>query len=475
MNSSNQGMTFDASPVAQTSPVPSQATGSGMTFDSAPVSSPVAVTMPPASAAQPPSASVAEMNAITQPTTLSGKVERWAQNVSDDLKYGTDLTGIGTVLKKMGAHGVYSGNPEAVGDFVASLPLGLAKVVQGAAELPQSGKRWQGTKNVVSGGLQASTLPLSFAAPEGAEVASVGLGKAGDVAGSAVNAAKRPFSLKAVQEALSNAKEGIGQELENNLARIQGDWHQSVRDLFDSVAQEAGVQPKPAQSLNDVAANVSAAIRAKASSLYKQLDQAIGGTRFQVFDQQLENVKRALRNSAGIDPDADGRLVERINQLEDAKAAALNQAKAAGVDPNLIHEANATHTQAMALEDLSKHLRASMEGLRSDVGTTATKAAPEALNPAKLAPRVNRLYNTGRLQQAIGDDHADELLEAAETAKQRAKDAALEAVRQKEAAEANAARHSANAKLRRTVAGTAVGAALGGYPAYELLRHILQE
>jgi hypothetical protein len=55
----------------------------------------------PSSASQP--APMATMSAIPQPTTVSGRVERWAQNVSDDLKYGTDLTGIGTVLKKMGA------------------------------------------------------------------------------------------------------------------------------------------------------------------------------------------------------------------------------------------------------------------------------------------------------------------------------------------------------------------------------------
>ncbi|MGA7524257.1 MAG: hypothetical protein WBW84_17535 [Acidobacteriaceae bacterium] len=477
-------MTFDASPVAQATPVPSQpapASGNGgMTFDASPVSSPITVSAP-AGATTP--APVATMSAIPQPTTVSGKVERWAQNVADDLKYGTDLTGVGTVLKKMGAHGVYSGNPEAVGDFVASLPLGLAKVVQGAAELPQSGKRWQATKNLVSGGLQAATEPTAFVAPEEtplskegllndmAGLASKGASKAGELVGDTANAAKRPFSLKAVQEALQNSKASVQQGLQDTLTGIQQNWHQSVRDLFDSVAKEAAVQPKPAQSLNDIAANTAAAIKAKASALYRQLDQAVGGTRFQTFDEQLQNVKRALRNSAGIDPDADGRLVERVNTLEDAKAAALEQAKAAGVDPNLINEANATHRQGMALEDLSKHLRASMEGLRADVGTAATKAAPEALNPTKLSPRLNRMYNTGRLQQAIGDDHADELLEASEAAKQRAKDAASEAAQKAESAQADATRKAANVNLRRYVAT----AALGGIPGFELLRHLLGE
>jgi hypothetical protein len=186
------------------------------------------------------------------------------------------------------------------------------------------------------------------------------------------------------------------------------------------------------------------------------LDQAIGGnTRFQTYDEQLQNVKRALRNSAGIDPDADGRLVERINQLEDAKAAALEQAKVKGVDPDLINTANATHRQAMALADLDKHIKASMEGLRSDVGSASTKAAPETLNPTKLSTRLNRMFGTGRLQQAVGD-HADDLLEAAETAKQRARDAAEVAALQTEKAQSAAQRQASNVKIARYVAGSAL-------------------
>src|SRR5580700_7388603 len=64
-----------------------------------------------------PVQTTATISAIHEPTTFLGKFGRWAENVSNDMKYGTDETGIGTVLKKMGAHGVYMGNPEAVGDF----------------------------------------------------------------------------------------------------------------------------------------------------------------------------------------------------------------------------------------------------------------------------------------------------------------------------------------------------------------------
>lgn len=102
------------------------------------------------------------------PKGFLDSAKQWAENVQNDIKHGTDITGIGTVLKKLGAHGVYSGNSQAVGDFMASMPLGLARVGQGAAEVPQ-GQLWQGTKDIVGGGLQAATMPSAFAAPEASE------------------------------------------------------------------------------------------------------------------------------------------------------------------------------------------------------------------------------------------------------------------------------------------------------------------
>lgn len=118
-------------------------------------------------AAQP---QVGSISAVPEPDSVGGKLSRWAQNVSDDIKYGTDITGAGAILKKMGARGVYAGNSSAVGDFMGSLPLGLARATKGAGE----GPTWQGTKDVVGGLAQAATIPSSFIAPEAAETAASG-------------------------------------------------------------------------------------------------------------------------------------------------------------------------------------------------------------------------------------------------------------------------------------------------------------
>jgi len=105
-----------------------------------------------------------------KPTGFMDSVAKWADNVSNDIKYGTDVTGIGTVLKKMGAHGVYNGNPEALGDYMASLPLGILQATKGSAEQYQ-GKLWQGGKNVLGGMAQAATIPAGLAAGPETEAA----------------------------------------------------------------------------------------------------------------------------------------------------------------------------------------------------------------------------------------------------------------------------------------------------------------
>src|SRR5579872_7595121 len=46
------------------------------------------------------------ISASPEPTGVSDRIARWTENVANDIKYGTDTTGVGTVLKKMGAHGV---------------------------------------------------------------------------------------------------------------------------------------------------------------------------------------------------------------------------------------------------------------------------------------------------------------------------------------------------------------------------------
>lgn len=132
-----------------------------------------------------------------QPVTISADtsnpVTRWAQNVMDDIRYGTDTTGVGSVLKGLGAHGVQYGAPEKVGEFMASIPLGLAGVVKGGGEVA-SGDLGKGAKDVASGAIQAVQMPAAFAGgPEldaTAGAAAKAIGKTAEAASSAASAIK---------------------------------------------------------------------------------------------------------------------------------------------------------------------------------------------------------------------------------------------------------------------------------------------
>ena len=95
----------------------------------------------------------------------------------DDIRLGTDKTIVGKGLRAMGARGTSSGNPEAVGEFMASPALGTARAVKGAAEMTQSGKRWQGTKDVVGGAMQAAEIPLAFDVGGAAEAGAGAISK----------------------------------------------------------------------------------------------------------------------------------------------------------------------------------------------------------------------------------------------------------------------------------------------------------
>jgi hypothetical protein len=338
---------------------------------------------------------------------LAAKVKLWSQNVQSDLMHGTDITGVGRVLKAMGAHGFQYGTSDGAAKFMGSLPLGLLRTTQGGAELAQPGQRWAGTKDTVGGLLDASQIPGSFMAPEAGELAGQGADVALTQAERAAKAISAPFSPKAVQP------------------KIQG----AITTAIQQAAKDHGIALPDATSIRDIAQTLSDAVRAKAHAAYQQLDAALGGTRFQTYDEQLGNIQRAIRDSLGIDPAKDAALAKRLQDVTAARDAAMDQIRAAGKDPDgLIGQADALHRQAMALADVSKAVRASTDvhpSLAAEA-TNATAATPSPAN-VRTAPLFKRMQQLAtpnpkypgtpsRLVQALGEDRAAELLNAVDSA-----------------------------------------------------------
>jgi hypothetical protein len=212
-------------------------------------------------------------------------------------------------------------------------------------------------------------------------------------------------------------------------AGVQTALQDHVRDTLGKVAADAGVPAPSAQSLRDAVGELAKSIEGKASSLYKSIDEALRNpgntvtTNYKTFDQQLRNVRRQLSMSAGIDPEADGKLIEREAALVDARNQAMQTAAAKGVHPNTGPTADRFWAQSKALQDVQKALQKSTQGLRPELATGTETAAPEAVTPT-LAKRLNDLYDKGRLQQALSPAHADDLLRSVEVANLKAKQAA---------------------------------------------------
>lgn len=367
-------------------PIPTGATIQGDPSTPPPVSS---GNVPIPSGAQvvdsPEQANVSSVSAVKQPTTFVGKFGRWAENVANDIKYGTDETGIGTVLKRMGAHGVYAGEPEAVGDFMASLPLGLLKAGKGASEVTPEilggpkGETVKGLKDVISGGLQASEMPLSFMAPEAAEATAEGAGAAadrvGEVAGEVANKTKKvgqeiahgkDVAQPGAQDAIRRATGASdGEKIIEGGKSVMDDvvdrFDTMRRDLHAQASKKAGFDVQQAKSQL-----AGARERLKLTEGTESVDLA------DQAKQQISELEKKLSDASKTDPV----LSRAANQANDKYSAAVQfrQTLAKATDVNGTVDVD-------KLLDAAKNLRFTKQGdrLQAFMGTRNADAFMEEL------------------------------------------------------------------------------------------------
>jgi hypothetical protein len=416
-----------------------------------------------------PAIPTGEMQAPSQPRNIGDMIKRWTDNVATDIKYGTDTTGIGTVLKKLGAHGVYTGSPEAVADIMASMPLGLLKVAGGMAGNLVGTPSWQNTKDIVGGGFQAATMPLAFMAPEGAEgVAKVGE-EVGDLAANGAEAVGK--GVKRVGAAFTDPRSIDREAIANSSMRgVQPRIQSGLRSMMKSLESEFGIEkpagsaPEPPierQSIGDAVKKTADAFNARAKSVYAALDKATGG-QFQRFENELREVNDSLSklvktpDEASMDTEA--ALDARKAKIEEARDAAFDRAREAGVDPKLIEGARADFKRSQALYDLDFQINKVRTGARpSNIHLLPEDLArdPEMLHPERLQKRLDTMYDSGRLQEAVGDANADKLTADMSKHKVSVQQATRQAIQQAEK------RQLTNSRIRTGVKTAAVAAGVG--------------
>lgn len=319
-------------------------------------------------------------------------------------------------------------NVGRIGEDVAEFILGdsALKGLSVSDRLLQASKT---AKLVESSPILSRVFQVGVRALRGATVAGTQAelksgGNVPDSAGAAVtggllNAAipEAADALQAARKALPGALDTIRIAIRPGI--VQDAFQGQIRDIVNDAAKEYGVNPSSAQSIRDVAHEVSSNLQQKARQSYQALDELTGG-RVQRFQDAIRAVEGKLRNLNGIaTPDAEGDWIEKLNELTDAHEQAMQEASEAlktmgksDTAQGVLKQADTDFRRSKAMLDLSKNIRASSEGLRPELASGAKTPIPESVNTGKLVNRVNKMYDAGRLQDALGQSRAADLLRA---------------------------------------------------------------
>jgi len=422
---------------------PQSDSGSGVTLDfskAQPISAQPTATTPTPAPAQPSSPQSEEIqinpgdSLLTKAAkTVGGLFQGVGEGVFGTAAGASDLIDKATGMQPGGVnrylhtlsgdnyqtHGAAQ-NVGRVGEDVAEFILG-DEALKGLSVSEKLAQATKAAKVIEDSPLLSRVVQVGVRALRGATVAGTqgavksggdtGTALASGVAGGVGNAVVPEVgdALQAAKNALPGALDTIKTVIKPGL--IQDAFQGQIRDIINSAAKDAGVDTSNASSIRDVAQDVSNALQSRAKAAYQALDDATGG-RVQRFSDAIKAVQQKLRNLNGIQtPDDEGAWIEKLNDLQDAHEKAMQEAEAAGVPRSLLDKANADYKASKSMLDLSKNIRASAEGLRPELASGAKKPIPETVNTGKLFSRVQKMYDSGRLQDALGN-RAAELVQA---------------------------------------------------------------
>jgi hypothetical protein len=279
------------------------------------------------------------------------------------------------------------------GVFKALSELPLVERLAQTSKIVNLAKKYPALARIIHAGVRGATV--------GGTVGGIHGGAEGAVEGAALGGVG-----EAGISTLQNAK-ALTIPFRENAA--QPELQSGIRKVAGNVADQAGVARPQNPSMYKTVEEAADNVLAKSKGQYKQLDQASGG-RWQRFDDQLRNIRQKMSEVAGIDDDQYSTLEDRQNEIETLQANLIDELKSSGkIDPKLADQAVGNYRQAQSLYDLDAALQRSTSG--KPVGVGKTTGLPETVDPKKLAPRVNALWKSGRLQQAVGEANASDLID----------------------------------------------------------------
>jgi len=355
------------------------------------------------------------ISASPEPTGVSDRIARWTENVANDIKYGTDTTGVGTVLKKMGAHGVYNGESQAVGDFMASLPLGLLRMAKGGAETNQPGNEWQGVKDIAGGAGQAATMPtladtggaIDAAASVPGLIASGGR-KLLQASGNVVNRVTGANSaIREAELARTAALSDIETAKNANLSRYQLE-EQKVAEANQAASEKYQQSLQEAQQAREVAkqANISN---------YQKLEQEVAQSKAAAPPPLADGEQQSWRdlNTAIRAPASSIKIGLGKGDLASAASMPGRGLAQEGFDAAALSKLNPVEQAALIGPKYQQAGRAvndtitaaTQKGTTLDVGKSAYKVFEDIPNP-KLQEKAIEAFNETASEIGITDQRA---------------------------------------------------------------------
>lgn len=215
--------------------------------------------------------------------------------------------------------------------------------------------------------------------------------------GAAIGAVAAPAIAAAPEVASSLWKSATGKA-------IQEELQTGIRSVASNAASDASAEIPEGASIRTTFENLSDSVQQQSKDLYATIDGATDGE-FTNIQQKIRNVDQKLREIAGTDDTAEEKLFNQKVALNTKLDEAIDQATKNGVDPGVADDARNAWKKQSALSDLDNAVKGSTFG--------NAKNAPEVVDPKKLVNRLQKLDDSGRLSDAIGDDRANDLLQQA--------------------------------------------------------------
>jgi hypothetical protein len=258
-------------------------------------------------------------------------------------------------------------------------------------------------------GAGRAATALRGAAEAGETAEAVGAGE------EAAAAAPKPGTLQNIKTVIKNPKAIVSEDAAK--ATAQPATQSAVRGAASGAAKGANVAESggsAAKSIEDVADGVFA----KSKGLYKQIDDATGG-KFSGNQKLIQNVDKELR-MASSDEEVNALQSQRAKYI-DQQEQMFDEAAGKGVPKETVNQAKASYKHANALYDLDRQIKLSTKGVPSEIAEEGS--APESIDPKGLSDRINKMYRSGRLQEALGEDGAKDFVNKVSRAAQSQKGA----------------------------------------------------